>query len=203
MCVCVCVCVCVCARADVHSPQRISAGGRVCLQCGRPRFDFWVRKIPWRREWQLTLVSSCLENSMDRERSLDGLQSAGLQRVGHNWATNTFTFQFHFLVHSFPMRKTEPLLLLLTLSINSQCPHTGNWRPPSSSGFSSKSSSSWISSLSWCMCSEPCQNWVWNMTAGWVPTPQAGYQPLWASVSLWWTGSNKRTDLPGLLWPWN
>ena len=25
---------------------------RVCLQCGRPRFNPWVRKIPWRRKWQ-------------------------------------------------------------------------------------------------------------------------------------------------------
>jgi len=24
---------------------------KVFLQCGRPRFDPWVRKIPWRREW--------------------------------------------------------------------------------------------------------------------------------------------------------
>ena len=23
---------------------------RICLQCGRPGFDPWVRKIPWRRE---------------------------------------------------------------------------------------------------------------------------------------------------------
>jgi len=26
------------------------------VQCGRPGFDLWVRKIPWRREWQLTSV---------------------------------------------------------------------------------------------------------------------------------------------------
>ena len=25
---------------------------RDCLQCRRPRFDPWVGKIPWRREWQ-------------------------------------------------------------------------------------------------------------------------------------------------------
>ena len=25
---------------------------RICLQCRRPRFDPWVGKIPWRREWQ-------------------------------------------------------------------------------------------------------------------------------------------------------
>ena len=30
----------------------------------RPRFDLWVRKIPWRWKWQLQY--SCLENSTDR-----------------------------------------------------------------------------------------------------------------------------------------
>ena len=29
---------------------------RVCLQCRRPRFDLWVRKIPSRRKWQPALV---------------------------------------------------------------------------------------------------------------------------------------------------
>ena len=29
---------------------------RVCLQYERPRFDHWVRKIPWRRKWQPTPV---------------------------------------------------------------------------------------------------------------------------------------------------
>ena len=29
---------------------------KICLECGRPRFDPWVRKIPWRREWQPTPV---------------------------------------------------------------------------------------------------------------------------------------------------
>ena len=28
----------------------------ICLQCGRPGFNPWVRKIPWRREWQPTPV---------------------------------------------------------------------------------------------------------------------------------------------------
>ena len=31
---------------------------RICLPCRRPGFDPWVRKIPWRREWQPTLVFS-------------------------------------------------------------------------------------------------------------------------------------------------
>ena len=29
---------------------------RVCLQWGRPRFNHWVRKSPWRRKWQPTPV---------------------------------------------------------------------------------------------------------------------------------------------------
>jgi len=35
------------------------------LQCGRPEFDPWVGKIPWRRAWQPTPVF-LLENPMDR-----------------------------------------------------------------------------------------------------------------------------------------
>ena len=30
--------------------------GRVCLQSGGLKFNPWVRKIPWRREWQPTPV---------------------------------------------------------------------------------------------------------------------------------------------------
>ena len=26
------------------------------LQCGRPEFEPWGGKIPWRRAWQLTLI---------------------------------------------------------------------------------------------------------------------------------------------------
>ena len=33
-----------------------SDGKSVCLQCGRPRFHPWVRKIPWRSKWQPTPV---------------------------------------------------------------------------------------------------------------------------------------------------
>ena len=30
----------------------ISVSKKICLQCRRPGFDPWVRKIPWRRKWQ-------------------------------------------------------------------------------------------------------------------------------------------------------
>ena len=29
-----------------------SDGKKICLQCGRPGFDPWVGKIPWRKAWQ-------------------------------------------------------------------------------------------------------------------------------------------------------
>ena len=44
-------------------------------------FDSWVRKIPWWREW---LANPVLEEP-------GGLQSIRSQRVGHDWATNTFS----------------------------------------------------------------------------------------------------------------
>ena len=47
-----------------------SSDGRVCLQCRRPRFDPWVGKIPWRREWQPTLVF--LPGEFHGQRSLAG-----------------------------------------------------------------------------------------------------------------------------------
>ena len=33
-----------------------SEGKSICLQCGRPKYDPWVEKVPWRRKWQPTPV---------------------------------------------------------------------------------------------------------------------------------------------------
>ena len=38
---------------------------RICPQRGRPRFDAWVRKTPWRRKWQPT-PAFLPGNPMDR-----------------------------------------------------------------------------------------------------------------------------------------
>ena len=43
---------------------------RMCLQYRRPKFDPWVRKIPWGREWQPTLVF--LPGDSHGQRSLVG-----------------------------------------------------------------------------------------------------------------------------------
>ena len=57
---------------------------RICLQCQRPGFNPWVRKIPWRREWKPIPVSLLGESPWTEEPGR--LQSTELQRVRHNWA---------------------------------------------------------------------------------------------------------------------
>ena len=52
----------------------------VCLQCGRPGFDPWVRKIPWRRKWQSTPV--LLPGKSHGQRSLVGYSPWGRKESG-------------------------------------------------------------------------------------------------------------------------
>ena len=47
----------------------------VCLQCGRPGFNPWVGKIPWRREWQPSPV--LLPGKSHGQRSLVGYSPWG------------------------------------------------------------------------------------------------------------------------------
>ena len=55
---------------------------KIYLQCGRPRFDPWVGKIPWRR--------GRLPTPVFWPGEFHGLYSPwGSQRVGHDWATFT------------------------------------------------------------------------------------------------------------------
>ena len=66
---------------------------RFRLQCRRwfgEEGDPWVRKIPWRRAWQATPVFLPGESPWTEEPG--GLQSMGLQRVGHDWVTNAKTW---------------------------------------------------------------------------------------------------------------
>ena len=51
----------------------------ICLQCRRPGFHPWVRKIPWRSAWQSTQYSGP-ENSVDR-----GAWWATVHGVAKSW----------------------------------------------------------------------------------------------------------------------
>ena len=79
----------------------------VCLQCGRPRFNPWVGKIPWRRKWQSTPL--LLPGKSHGLRSLVGYsqQSMGLQRVGHNW--DVIIMQIH--KENIPQTPKDPTFL--------------------------------------------------------------------------------------------
>ena len=67
----------------------------MCLQFGRPGFDPWVRKIPWRREWLPTPVF--LPGETHGLEEPGGLQSMGSQRVRHDWAINTFSMGLTYI----------------------------------------------------------------------------------------------------------
>ena len=60
------------------------------MQCRRPGFSPWLRKILWRMAWQPTPVF--LPGEFHGQRSLVGGYSPWGLRVRHNWTTNTFTF---------------------------------------------------------------------------------------------------------------
>ena len=64
-------------------PQWLSR--RLCLQRRRPRFDPWVRKIPWRRTWQPTLV--LLSGEPHGQRSLLGWSPQGCTESDTSEAT--------------------------------------------------------------------------------------------------------------------
>jgi len=52
------------------------------LQCGRPGFNLWVGKIPWRRAWKPTPLFLPGESPWTEEHG--GLQSMELPTVGHD-----------------------------------------------------------------------------------------------------------------------
>ena len=51
----------------------------VCLQCGRPKFNPWVRKISWRRKWQPAPVF--LPGESQGQRSLVGYSPCGCKEL--------------------------------------------------------------------------------------------------------------------------
>ena len=68
-----------------------SEGKSIFLQCGRPRFIPWVRKIPWRRKWQPTPV--LLPGKCHEWRSLVYTTVHGVT-TSRKWLSN-FTSHLH------------------------------------------------------------------------------------------------------------
>ena len=70
----------------VNETSLIAQLVRICLQCGRPGFEPWVGKIPWRRERQSTPLF--LPGEFHRLYSPWGRKS--------RTRLNNFNFHFHF-----------------------------------------------------------------------------------------------------------
>ena len=62
----------------------------VCPECGRPGFNPWVGKIPWRRKWQPTPV--LLPGESHGGRSLVGYSPQGRKELD---TTERLHFHFH------------------------------------------------------------------------------------------------------------
>ena len=74
----------------------------ICLPCRRLKFDPWVGKIPWRREWQPTPVF--LPGESHGQRSLVGYSPWGHEESD---TTERITFSFfHFMQNSSPLKRT-------------------------------------------------------------------------------------------------
>ena len=72
---------------------------RICLQCGKPRFNLWVRKIPWRRKWPSTPVF--LSRELHGQRSLVSYGPWGCKELD---TTERLHFHFHVRIR---MAKTQ------------------------------------------------------------------------------------------------
>ena len=85
---------------------RCSSGKEPACQCRRHkrcRFNLWVRKIPWRRSWQ----PSILAWEIPWTEEPGGLQSVESQRVGHNWSKLARRHTHHAVLSQ--NQKTDPL----------------------------------------------------------------------------------------------
>ena len=77
----------------------------VCLQCGRPGFDPWVRKIPWRRKWQPTPVF--LPRESHGQRSLAGYGPWGCK--SRTWLSDSSFYQpGHFSLREYLQPLNSP-----------------------------------------------------------------------------------------------
>ena len=84
----------------------------------RPRFDLWVRKIPWRRKGRAT-HSCILAWRIPWTEVPGGLQSTGVQRVRHNTRLSTH-YTLHFGITINDVRKNPINMKVLPLTVAPQ-----------------------------------------------------------------------------------
>ena len=96
---------------------------RICLQCGRPGFDPWVGKIPWRRAQQCTPVF-LLGKNPHGQRSL-----AGYHSWGHKESDMIEQLSISFVTCWYSIKEEYSQLFEEALKILLPCPVTIYVRP--------------------------------------------------------------------------
>ena len=74
------------SRSIIFGLPRWLSGKESACQCKSHRrhgFDHWIRKISWRRKWQLTLIF--LPGEFHGQRRLVACYSPWGHRIRHNW----------------------------------------------------------------------------------------------------------------------
>ena len=117
-----------CASRVANTPDHVEG---ICLQRRRLGFDPWVRKIPWRRQWQPTPVP--LPGKSNGQTSL-----VGYSLRGHKESDTTERLHFHF---SLSLSNSE-----MNPAKESESPYTFLQEPPVFPG-----SMAWILSLGFLM----------------------------------------------------
>ena len=69
----------ICRTASKERLPRLLSGKESACQCRRHGFNPWVRKIPWRRKWQPTLVF--LPGKSHGQRRLEGYSPWGRKQL--------------------------------------------------------------------------------------------------------------------------
>ena len=82
--------------------QRVCTSGKQstcqCRRCKRLRFDPCIRKIPWSRKWQCTIVF--LPGKFHRQRSLAGYSPRGHKSIWYDSATEQpYTGKRDYFLH--------------------------------------------------------------------------------------------------------
>ena len=93
-----------------------SDGKESSCQCKRPRFNPWIGKVPWRREWQPTAVF--LPREFHGQRSLVGYTPWGhkeLDMAKHACERVHINTHKHVYTHPFPHPSTTELSKLFLL----------------------------------------------------------------------------------------
>jgi len=119
----------------------------------RCEFEPWVRKIPWRREWQPTPVF--LPRESHGQKCLEGYSPWG-RRVGHNWSNSIHTHTRNGIRSRISL--TKYFLKDYTWLKNRGSTITAKWEKQSHWMGNITVQRSWIYSYLWSSCGQVLRN---------------------------------------------